>query len=73
MPHPEPPDSWERRFIADPQRAQEAADVYRQAGFEVRVEAAIPDDLRDECESCWLVTNRYFRVVYTRRPSGDSS
>jgi hypothetical protein len=70
--HPSPPpDGWERRFIADPQRAQEVLEVYRQAGFEVRAEPAIPDELREECESCWLVKAGFFHVIYTRRPSGD--
>ena len=30
-----PADGWERRFVADPERAREAAELYRQAGFEV--------------------------------------
>jgi hypothetical protein len=68
---PAPPDGWERRFIADPQRAEEVLELYRQAGFEVRAEPAIPDDLREECESCWLVKAGLFRVIYTRRPGGD--
>jgi hypothetical protein len=72
MPLPTPTDRWERRFIADPQRAEEAVELYRQAGYEVRVEAAIPDDLREECESCWLVAGGYFRVIYTRRPGGEN-
>ena len=64
------PEGWERRFIADPQRALEAAELYRQAGFEVRVEPSIPDDLREECESCGLVKAGLFRVIYTRRAGG---
>jgi len=71
MHSPTPPDGWERRFIADPQRAEEVLELYRRAGFEVRAEPAIPDDLREECESCWLVKAGFFRVIYTRRPSGD--
>ena len=67
---PTSPEGWERRFIADPQRALEAAELYRQAGFEVRAEPVIPDDLRQECESCWLVQAGLFRVIYTRRPAG---
>lgn len=70
--HPSiPPDGWKRRFIADPQRAEEVLELYGRAGFEVRAEPAIPDDLRLECESCWLVKAGFFRVIYTRRRSGD--
>jgi hypothetical protein len=61
---------WERRFVADPERAREAAEVYRRAGFDVRVEIEIPDELRDECTECWLVTTGFFRVIYTRK-SGE--
>jgi hypothetical protein len=69
--HPsKPSDGWERRFIADPQRAAEAVEIYRQAGFEVRTEAAIPDDLREECDSCSLVKAGLFQVIYTRRTEG---
>ena len=58
---------WERRFIADPARAAEAIELYTQAGFEVRAEPMVPDDLREECESCLLVRAGLLRVIYTRR------
>lgn len=75
MPEPSPDDGWERRFIADMARAREAVELYTRAGFEVRAEPAIPDDLREECESCWLVKAGLFKVIYTRRPppSGAAS
>ena len=68
MDQPTPAEGWERRFIADPQRAREVVELYRQAGFEVRVESTVPEDLRDECASCGLVQGGFFRVIYTRRP-----
>ena len=34
---------------------REAVELYRQAGFEVRVEPGLPEGLREECGSCWLV------------------
>jgi hypothetical protein len=60
---------WEKRFIADPARAAEAIELYRQAGFEVRAEPIVPDDLRDECESCLLIKAGLLKVIYTRRRS----
>jgi hypothetical protein len=66
-----PTDRWERRFVADPERAREVVELYRQAGFEVRVEPGLPEEVREECESCWLVTAGYFRVIYTRRPEAE--
>ncbi len=64
------PEVWERRFVADPQRAQEAAEIYRLAGFDVRVETEIPEGLREECTDCFLVKAGFFRVIYTRRAAG---
>ena len=66
-----PADGWERRFVADPERAREAVELYRQAGFEVRVEPGLPEELREECESCWLVKAGYFQVIYTRRAAEE--
>ncbi|MBI1967061.1 MAG: hypothetical protein HYS40_03640 [Gemmatimonadetes bacterium] len=64
---PAPDEGWERRFVADPARAQEAVELYTWAGFDVRVEPLDPEDLRDECESCGLAQAGLFRVIYTRR------
>ena len=58
---------WERRFVVDPARAREAVELYTRAGFEVRVAPLDPAELREECESCWLVQAGLFRVIYTRR------
>ena len=66
-----PDERWERRFVADPARAREAIEVYRRAGFEVRVEPGAPEGLREECTSCWLVKAGYFQVIYTRRVSEE--
>ena len=66
-----PADRWERRFVADPDRAREAAELYGQAGFEVRVEPGVPEGLREECGSCWLVKAGFFQVIYTRRGEGE--
>jgi hypothetical protein len=66
-------EGWERRFVADPARAREAAEVYAAAGFEVHTVPARPEDLagdllRDGCETCWLAQSFGFQVIYTRRP-----
>ena len=58
---------WERRFIADGQRAEEVIALYRNLGYEVRAEALAPQDLREECEDCRLVTLLKFQVIYTRK------
>ncbi|MDP3773606.1 MAG: hypothetical protein Q8Q85_05000 [Gemmatimonadales bacterium] len=73
MPMPPPDAGWERRFVADPARTREAAEIYAGAGFEVRSVPARPGDqaggaMRDGCETCWLAQAFGFQVIYTRQP-----
>lgn len=58
---------WERRFTAGPQRAQEAAELYAQLGFEVRLESPRPVELADDCEDCLSATALGFKTIYTRK------
>jgi hypothetical protein len=60
-------EGWERRFIADKRRADEVIQLYRELGYEVRSELVAPEDLRDECEDCRLVSLLKFQVIYTRK------
>jgi hypothetical protein len=56
---------WERRFVTDATRAEEAVALYAALGFEVVADPVIPEDLDEGCDSCALAT--LFRTVYTRR------
>ncbi len=64
---------WQRRMVADAERAREVSELYRRAGFEVRVARAIPEDFAESCAACALVHAGLFHVVYTRRPNGGNS
>lgn len=64
-------DGWERRFVIEGRRASEFAEVYRQAGLEVRLEPLTPSRLPEGCTDCQLVLLLEFRTVYTRRRSPD--
>lgn len=61
---------WERRFIADEQRAREAMELYSQLGYEVRAEPVLPEELPDDCENCKTVVSFYFQTIYTRKRTG---
>jgi len=61
-------DGWERRFVTDGMRSQEVVDLYRQLGFEVRLEPILPPEVPDGCADCQLVVLFQFKTVYTRRP-----
>lgn len=72
-PSPDVGAGWQRRFVADAARAREMSELYRRAGFEVRVSHAIPEDFAESCTTCALVQAGLFHVVYTRRPGAASA
>ena len=65
-------DGWERRFIADGRRAEEAMALYRELGFEVVADPLRPQDMPDDCDDCQLLATLQFRTIYTRRPRPPS-
>jgi hypothetical protein len=56
---------WERRFVADAARAEEAVALYAAMGYEAVADPVVPEDLDEGCDTCALAT--LFRTVYTRR------
>ena len=65
---------WERRHLADPQRAKEAIDLFGSMGWEVRAERLTPDDLGSGCLHCASTVCRSYVVIYVRKPgSGPDS
>jgi hypothetical protein len=64
-------DGWERRFIADRQRAEEMIALYEELGFEVAADPIRPEDMDDDCEDCQLLAQLQFQMIYTRKkPTG---
>lgn len=63
-------EGWERRFIADGHRSAEVVELYRQLGYEVRLEPIRAAEIPEGCSGCQLVFLLQFKTVYTRkRPS----
>lgn len=63
-------EGWERRFIADGQRAAEVVELYRQLGYQVRLEPIRAAEIPQGCSDCQLVFLLQFKTIYTRkRPS----
>ena len=60
-------DGWERRFIADRPRAEEAIELYTGLGYEVCADPIMREELADDCEDCLLVAQLRFVTIYTRR------
>lgn len=60
---------WERRFIADAKRAQDAIEMYAEMGHDVRLEPVNVTGLSEACSGC-LEAFAHFSVVYTRKKTG---
>ena len=60
-------DGWERRFIADGERAKEAMALYQELGYEVCADPLRPEDMADDCEDCKLLMLLQFKTIYTRK------
>jgi hypothetical protein len=61
-------DGWERRFLADAARADEAGTLYAALGYETAVDPIRREDLTGDCDDCQLVMLLHYRMIYTRRP-----
>ena len=61
-------EGWERRYLADPERAREAMELYPALGFEVKAHPVRVEDFHDDCGDCRSVLCRTYVVIYTRRP-----
>lgn len=60
---------WQRRFMADPGRAEEAIRMYTELGFDVHIESVKPTELSEICGDCRLATCRAYSTLYTRKRS----
>jgi len=64
-------EGWERRFVALRIRADEAVELYRQLGFEVRAEPVRAAELGTDCSDCGLIEALQFQTIYTRKKSSN--
>lgn len=60
-------DGWERRYLADPERAQEAIELYTSLGFEVKAQKLTPANFGPLCGECPAHVCLSYVMIYTRR------
>ncbi len=60
-------DGWERRFVADAERAKEAMQLYAQLGYEVCADPVRADQMDEQCADCQLLMLLQFKMIYTRK------
>jgi len=74
-------EGWTRRFVASEPRLSEAVDIYREAGFEVRLEplpeepeceSCAGEEGKDECRLCYKGFEEQYKIILTRPISGGS-
>ncbi len=65
-------EGWQRRFMTDGLRAEEAMAMYRSLGFEVLAQPVKSEDVADECSDCRLLMALRFATIYTRSPRTNS-
>ncbi|HSR46499.1 MAG TPA: hypothetical protein VLL77_00805 [Anaerolineales bacterium] len=58
---------WERRFVTGGPRADEVAGLYRELGYEVRLEPVREAEIPEGCTDCQIALLFQFKTVYTRR------
>ncbi len=77
-PQPPPPDpelvaaGWVRRFMADPERAAEAIELYQGMGLEVKAFPLSPMDFALACGDCPGSIEDDYVVIYTRAPGATA-
>jgi hypothetical protein len=57
---------WERQNTLDEPRLSEVAEMYREIGFEVRIEPFDPDK-ESGCSECMKASAEKYKTIYTRR------
>lgn len=60
-------EGWVRRFMAAPERAQEARELYESMGFEVKVVELTPADFGPNCTECGSSLCQSYVLIYTRK------
>ncbi len=60
-------EGWQRRFTADEQRIQEVVELYKELGYEVRMEPVTTGELQDDCHECQASSSLRLFTVYTRK------
>ncbi|MDP7008596.1 MAG: hypothetical protein QGI78_03395 [Phycisphaerales bacterium] len=60
-------EGWERRQLADPDRAKEAVELYESLGFEVLAKELDESDFGDACKTCAVAGCNGYVMIYTRK------
>ena len=60
-------EGWLKRTILDEPRLTEIVELYESLGFKVLIEPIQPDQLRDDCKSCFLANCDKFKAIFIKK------
>ena len=63
-------EGWERQNTLDEPRLSEVAEMYRETGFEVRMEPFDPDR-ESGCTECMRASAEKYKTIYTRKRQAE--
>lgn len=63
-------EGWERQNTLDEPRLSEVAEMYREIGFEVRIEPFDPEG-ESGCTECMKASAEKYKTIYTRRRQAE--
>ncbi len=72
-------EGWSKRFVASEPRLSEAAEMYREAGFEVHLEplpkeqecdSCVGTEETDSCRICFEGMEDQYKIIFTRVKEG---
>ncbi len=59
---------WIKRNVVEEPRLSELVDLYKELGFEVKLESYQPGcDMPEDCNSCMMENLEKYKVIYTRK------
>jgi len=57
---------WVRQFVTDEPRLSEAVELYREIGYEVRLEDVTFEELNQICKNCFEGDCTKYKAIYIR-------
>jgi len=64
---------WVRQFVTDEPRLSEAVELYKELGYEVRLEPASFEEVNQICKNCLQADCERYKTIYIRRKAEAES
>lgn len=58
---------WVRQFVTDEPRLSEAVELYKELGYEVRLEPASFEEVNQICKNCLEADCERYKIIYIKK------